>query len=166
MMRPSRSPTSAATMIQEPRPSSPIEDTSSTTPTMRRRSLEQVRMRSSPGNASNTSSATNVLDEDSDERGRVARDMLELLTVEELKVGLRYEMLAVSGLKRDLVARLAMRLATEDRSNHRVLPTIKQMKYVLYLWRARDLSGRARITWANVNNRSRISMWIDSWKSG
>eukprot|EP00439_Symbiodinium_sp_Y106_P029899 s1511_g3.t1 len=67
--------------------------------------------------------------------------MLDLLTVEELKVGLRYEMLAVSGLKRDLVARLAMRLATEDRSDHRVLPTIKQMKYVLYLWRARDLSG-------------------------
>ena len=166
MMRHSRSPTSAATKIQEPRSSSPVEDTSSTTPTMRRRSLEQVGMRSSPVKVNNTSSATNVLDEDSDERGRVARDMLDLLTVEELKVGLRYEMLAVSGLKRDLVARLAMRLATEDRSDHRVLPTIKQMKYVLYLWRARDLSGRARITWANVNNRSRISMWIDSWKRG
>ncbi|CAE7801443.1 unnamed protein product [Symbiodinium sp. CCMP2592] len=60
------------------------------TPTLRRRTLEQPRVQYSPGASSQAPSTPNVLDEDVSERARVSRDLLALLTVEELKVGLRY----------------------------------------------------------------------------
>ena len=141
----------------------PFEEPNPRTPTLRRRSSE-ARVHSSPDVSSQASTDTNVLDEPVGERKRVAHDMISLMTLEEIKVGLRAELLPVSGLKSNLVPRLAEKLNLEVGTDHRVLATVKQMKYVL--WRAKDLSGRARIRWADVNNRSRISMWIQSWKNG
>ena len=92
--------------------------------------------------------------------------MIAPWSVDELRAGLRAEFLPVAGLKAHLVPSLASKLSPDEGPGHRVLPTVRQMKFVLWLWRSKDLSGRARIKWPDVNIRSRISMWIEAWKSG
>ena len=70
------------------------------------------------------------------------------------------------GRKVDLVPRMAARLNPKECPDHRVLPTIKTIKIALWLLRTKDLRGRARIKWSDVNNHSGISMWIETWISG
>ena len=77
----------------------PLEDLDPRTPTLRRRPTE-ARAHPSPGVSSQASTDTNVLDEFVGERTRVARDMISLMTLEEIKVGLRAELLSLSGLSR------------------------------------------------------------------
>ena len=93
---------------------------------------------------------------------RVAQDMCMLMTGESLREGLRTEGLPVSGLKEDQARRLGSRISElVDTSNG---PTVKQMKYVLWLWRHKDLHGRHTLRYCEVNDRQRISALIHQWK--
>ena len=92
-----------------------------------------------------------------DERERVAFDTLQLLFCEDLKTGLRLQGLPVSGLKDDLVKRLSVSLVASDVTN-------KQLRYVLFLWRSKSLSGRCKLRWEDISTKSRTSRWIATWK--
>ena len=76
------------------------------------------------------------------ERARVTHDLLDLMTVQKLREALRYLGMPVSGIKQDLIQRLAPQLGQSEPGVGSEQPTIRQMKYVLYLWRRRDLQGR------------------------
>ncbi|CAE7352090.1 unnamed protein product [Symbiodinium microadriaticum] len=94
---------------------------------------------------------------------RVAKDLCMIMTCEALREGLRTEGLQVSGLKTDQAARLGSRLAELS-----LLPsgaTLRQMKYVLWLWRSKDMSGRYAVRYCELNDRRRISALIHAWKS-
>ena len=115
--------------------------------------------------SSTTSSRINLRAEDAVERARVVRDMLALLTLEDLKTGLRFEGLPVTGVKADLIARLSHMLSPMGDDREASLPTMRQMKYVLWLFRQKNLSGRVRLHWETVNDRARISQWIETWRT-
>ena len=93
---------------------------------------------------------------------RVAQDMCMLMTGEALKEGLPTEGLPVSGLKEDQARRLGSRISELVDTPHG--PTTKQMKYVLWLWRHKDLHGRHLLKYHEVNDRQRISALIHQWK--
>ena len=84
-------------------------------------------------------------EDDSLLRDRVTFDMLMLFRVEGLKAGLREEGLHLSGLKEDLARRLATRLTGPLDREPTSLPSVRQMKYVLWLWRNRSLAGRCLV---------------------
>ncbi|CAE7296758.1 RE1, partial [Symbiodinium microadriaticum] len=84
-------------------------------------------------------------------------DTLMLMRVEELKSALRLEGMLVSGLKNDLAERLLPRLVGTDVTN-------KQLKYVLFLWRAKALEYKCILRWEDINNKYRVSAWISRWK--
>ncbi|CAE7207180.1 RE2 [Symbiodinium natans] len=95
-----------------------------------------------------------------DDRVRVVRDTLSLLTVEELKSGLRVEGLQVTGLKQDLMERLLHKFDGGDESlSDR--PSTKQLRYVLYIHRHR---AQCRIQYENLRTREETSKWIANWK--
>ena len=99
------------------------------------------------------------------ERERVVHDCLGLLTVQALKDGLTHEGLMVSGVKSDLLRRLAPRLdLSEPPASER--PTTKQLRYVLYAWRHRRLAGRTILLWSHLATRSAVSSWLHEWKDG
>ena len=120
---------------------------------------------SSPGAVSTASSIdddpTNLHD-----RARLCRDVLSLMTCESLKVGLRVEGLTVSGLKPDLVARLSVKLQPDPcfAVAGRQLPSDRQLRFVLWLWRHRRLQGRCQLEWADIFTRVSASNWISRWK--
>ena len=96
------------------------------------------------------------------EDDRVCRDVLHLLTIEHLCEGLRQEGLMITGVKDDLTRRLADRLVSQV--GRTPGPTLRQLKYVLWLWRHGNVSGRYQLRWSDVNNRSRVSNFIHTWK--
>ena len=121
--------------------------------------------RDSPGTHSVASSQDDDVTNFSD-RTRLCKDVLSLMTCESLKVGLRTEGLTVSGLKADQVARLMLRL-TPDPSFvvlGRTLPTDRQLRFVLWLWRHRHLQGRCQLEWSDVFTKESASRWIHKWK--
>ena len=97
------------------------------------------------------------VDETQEERERVAFDTLQLMFSEDLRTGLRLEGLPVSGLKEDLARRLSVPLVASDVTN-------KQLRYVLFLWRSKSLSGRCKLRWEDLNTKQRVSRWIATWK--
>ena len=94
------------------------------------------------------------------------KDVLSLMTCEELKAGLRVEGLTLSGLKPELVARLATRLVPHEHFEvpGRTLPTERQLRYVLWLWKHKRLQMRCQLRWCDLVNRESISNWIRLWK--
>ena len=126
---------------------------------------QEPQPRSSPGGFS---SASSVGDDTigSLDRERLCRDVLSLMTCEELKAGLRAEGLTVSGLKPELVARLAIRLVPQEHFEvpGRTLPTDRQIKYVLLLWKHKRLQMKCQLRWCDLVNRENISNWIRLWK--
>ena len=84
------------------------------------------------------------------------------MTCEHLREGLRTEGLATSGVKDDLTRRLGGRLS--DVMKLPTGPTIKQLKYILWLYRARDLSYKHTLRYCEIVDRSRISALIDALK--
>ena len=112
----------------------------------------------SPGMAGSSGTEENGQFEDE----RLSRDVLMLLTVEQLKEGLRQEGLAVSGIKADMVRRLSDNLVTKMMT--RQGPTQRQLRYVLWLWRHGNVSGRYQLKWEDVNDRVRVSRFIHAWK--
>ena len=97
------------------------------------------------------------------QRERVVKDVLQLMTVNHLREALTQEGLPISGIKDDLVLRLGARLGTED-SFPSSLPTTRQYRYLLYIWRHRRLAGRTQIRWNTLTSREVISAWISHWK--
>ena len=89
---------------------------------------------------------------------RVCVDVCNLMTCEHLKEGLRTEGLPTSGLKEDLNRRLGERLSTLMKSTSG--PTIRQLRYVLWLWRSRDLSYKHSLRYHEIVDRNRISALI------
>ena len=99
------------------------------------------------------------------ERERVIKDTLSLMTSEALKEALRCVGLPVSGLKVDQVTRLIPVLGVNEPRAGSSQPSTRQLKYVLWLWRHKSLSGRVTLEWHDVATRSEISRWIQRWKS-
>ena len=94
---------------------------------------------------------------------RVAQDMCMLMTCEALREGLRTEGLPTSGLKEDQARRLGSRIS--ELVDTAQGPTTKQMRYVLWLWRHRDLQGRHLLKYCEVADRTRISALIHLMKN-
>ena len=101
---------------------------------------------------------------DNTDRARVIRDALSLMTVEALQHGLRKTGHPVSGIKIDLVARLSPELDLREPGPSSLHPTTKQLKYVLWLWRQKDLTGRVALKWDDLATRTAISSWIAKHK--
>ena len=85
------------------------------------------------------------------------------MTCEHLREGLRTEGLMTSGLKEDLTRRLGSRLADVMRLPSG--PTCKQLKYVLWLYRTRDLSYKHTLRYYEIVDRGRVSALIHMLKS-
>ena len=73
------------------------------------------------------------------------------------------EGLPTSGWKEDLARTLSSRLSSLMSSTHG--PTVKQLKYVLRLWRVKDMHGRHAVRYYEINDRSRVFALINQWKS-
>ena len=127
----------------------------------RRRELQRMRT-PSPRRTSNTPESSPSIPETRDDITRIAHDLCMLMTVEALKEGLRTEGLAVSGLKDAQAWRLGYRLA--ELSVTSIGPTAKQMKYILWLWRVKDMQNRHQLRYCEVNDKGRISALINEWK--
>ena len=130
---------------------------SDVTPPLQRPPVEEDVL-PSPGAQSSVSGGL----EDLQERSRVVKDVLKLLSCEELKAALRSQGYLTSGLKEDLIARLAPVFdPSSERSN---LPTLRQLKFVLWLWREKDLQRRCRLRWTDVFTKISISQFLHLWK--
>ena len=147
--------------VQERLPDEPLEV--ERTPSPRGRSPTATRSSVFGGMRPPTPPIPQNQDEGFLERGRVVHDVLTLMTTQHLREGLVQEGLPVTGLKEDLINRLTPRLGTTDHFPA-TLPTTRQLRYLLYIWRHRGLSGRTQIRWATVSSRTMISAWIANWK--
>ena len=96
-----------------------------------------------------------------DEVQRVCHDVLLLMTCEHLREGLRLEGCLVSGVKEDLASRLGRQLS--ERVN-RGSPTVRQLRFLLWLWRQRDLSGKVTLQWRELHDKSSASGTISRWQ--
>ncbi|CAE7828798.1 RE1 [Symbiodinium sp. CCMP2592] len=146
---PMRTP-SMPTTPQVPTARSPMSTAGNTTPATRPRSVTPPTQRRISTPPTGAQAAT--------ERTRVCRDTLKLMTCEDLRSALRLEGQPVSGIKEDLCERLSPSLESSD-------VTDKQLRYVLYLWRHKDLSYRCKLRWEDINNKYRVSAWIARWKN-
>ena len=97
----------------------------------------------------------------SGEINRVCFDTVMLMRCEEIRHALRLKALPKTGLKEDIAQRLSGLLATRVRNGG---PTLRQLRYLLYLWRSKDLSGRTLLSWDQLEERSRTSQTIHNWK--
>ena len=98
-----------------------------------------------------------------DEGLRVCVDTIMLMRLEEIREGLRLNGLVQSGLKQDAAARLAQVLVCQLGTGSG--PTLRQMRYLLWLWRDRNLSGRTLLSWSCLRSRGDTSRTIAHWKS-
>ncbi|CAE7478405.1 RE1, partial [Symbiodinium necroappetens] len=155
----SSDPGPAAT--QDRLPEAPLE--AERTPSPRGRSPVASRTSVFGGTRPPTPPIPRSLDEGLLERGRVVHDVLALMTTQHLREALVHEGLPVTGLKEDLINRLTPKLGTADYFPA-TLPSTRQLRYLLYIWRHRGLSGRTQIRWATVSSRTSISAWIANWK--
>ena len=96
------------------------------------------------------------------EVARVCHDVCMLMTGDNLREGLLSEGLQLSGLKEDKARRLAGRL--QQLMTPSSGPTMRQLKYILWLWRVKNMCGRHVLHYYEINDRSRISALIDSWR--
>ena len=99
--------------------------------------------------------------QDHGEVRRVCHDILLLMTCEHLREGLRLEGCLVSGVKEDLATRLGGQLAIRVNQGS---PTVRQLRYLLWLWRQRDLSGRALLQWQDLRDKASASSAISRWQ--
>ena len=127
-----------------------------------RRETRRVRT-SSPTRAPLTPMSSPTVPETRDDICRVAHDLCMIMTVDALKEALRTEGLQVSGVKDAQACRLAYRLT--ELSTQGIGPTVKQMKYILWLYRVKDMRGRHTLKYCEINDKGRISALIEQWKS-
>ncbi|CAE7189867.1 TY5A [Symbiodinium sp. KB8] len=86
--------------------------------------------------------------------------------VSELQKALRLQGLLVSGVKEDLVNRLSEVSLPSAIEIPSYLPTERQMRYVLWIWRHHNLKGKVLLRWEDVSSRRSTSAWIEVWKHG
>ena len=127
-----------------------------------RRQLRRART-PSPRPPRTTPDSSPSIPESQDDVTRVAHDLCMLMTVEALKEGLRTEGLAISGLKDAQAWRLGYRLSELSASSRG--PTSKQMKFILWLWRVKDMQNRHQLRYFEINDKSRISALIQEWNT-
>ena len=141
-----------------PRPQQQAASGGSVTPPRRRAPAEEEFL-PSPGAQSSVSGGL----EDLDERARVVRDVLALLTCEELRAGLRAQSCLTTGVKSDLIDRFSAAFFPASGRNND-LPTARQLKFVLWLWREKSLRCKCALRWTDVFTKSAISQWLYRWK--
>ena len=93
---------------------------------------------------------------------RVCVDTCGLMTVDNIKEGLRTEGLRVTGTKDDLARRLGERLAQLVVTT--AGPTVKQLRYILWLWNSKGLSYKHTLKYYEIVDRKRISSLISAFK--
>ena len=123
------------------------------TPTPPRRTIPPSPTRSSPGAA---------YEDTPTELQRVCEDTCGLMTVDSLKEGLRTEGLPVTGVKQDLARRLGARMGEITATS--TGPTVRQLKYVLWLYRHRDLGWKHVLKYYELVDRTRVSALIHMLK--
>ena len=124
-----------------------------------RREMQRVR---TPSPAPETPMSSPTVPVSQDDVCRVAHDLCMLMNVESLKEALRTEGLQVSGVKDVQAWRLAYRMS--ELSLQGQGPTVKQMKYVLWLYRVKDMKNRHVLRYYEINDKGRISSLIDHWR--
>ena len=115
----------------------------------------------SPAQWSDTSHGDRQRDVSGD-RERVTVGTMMLMRCEELRTGLRYHGLTTTGLKEDLARRLSQVLLRPDTEH--LAPTGKQLRYLLWLWRHRDLSGKVLLRLQDIATKEQASSTIHRWK--
>ena len=98
-----------------------------------------------------------------EEINRVCIDVCGLMTVECLKEGLRTEGCQVTGVKDDLKRRLGNRLGQLLMGPSG--PTTRQMRYILWLYRHRDLEWKHTLRYCEIVDRVRVSALIHTLKN-
>ena len=92
----------------------------------------------------------------------MVKDVLKLLTCEELRAALRGQGFVTSGLKEDLIERLSVVFSPSyERAD---LPTLRQLKYVLWLWREKNLRHRCLLRWTDIFTKTSLSQRLFKWK--
>ena len=175
--------TPTRTSRREPQPPrEPLSESTSSTTTTRRATTpmatedEGVRRRApapstpprrptvvhdSPGGWSITSDYEGMTS--TDEYERLCKDTIMLMRCEEIKDGLRHHGLRTSGLKEDMATRLAVEM--NARRDHSQSPTARQLRYLLWLWRSKDLNGRILLHYISLQNKTEASRRLHAWKS-
>ena len=97
-----------------------------------------------------------------DELLRVCVDVCSLMTCENIKEGLRTEGLRLSGVKDEISQRLGERLAQVAMLPNG--PTIRQLKYILWIWRHRDMAWKHTLHYCEIVDKERISSLIHHTK--
>ncbi|CAE7325391.1 unnamed protein product [Symbiodinium sp. KB8] len=120
-------------------------------------SFTRTTTRRTPPSGTDTTTDANM------EAMRVCVDTIMLMRLEEIREGLRLNGLMLSGVKTDAAARLAEVIRVQVGSNQG--PTLRQMRYLLWLWRDRGLQGRTLLTWSCLRTRADTSRTIAHWKS-
>ncbi|CAE7305023.1 unnamed protein product [Symbiodinium microadriaticum] len=166
---PVRAPTSSSSSTRPPRqenlqPAWTSEEVrmaqpSASTPRASR-TVQSEPIQGSPGQWSVTSDHE---ERDDQEDCRVCTDLVMLMSVEELKSALRSLSLPVGGLKPDQAARLGAHIASNMRTNRAI--TRRQGRYLLWLWRNKDLQGKVLLHYDNIRDRTEASRTIHRWKT-
>ena len=128
------------------------------TPPARRWFPEEEQVQYSPGAQSSVREGLENLQE----RERVVTDVLRLLTCEELKAALRSQGLLTTGLKDDLILRFSRSFSPE--SGRPDMPTVRQLKFLLWLWREKSLKQKCLLRWTDIFTKTAISQWLFRWK--
>ena len=112
----------------------------------------------SPGASSEASSQGG----DEQERLRVCKDVLMLMTCDSLRSGLRDEGMTTTGLKDVLARRLADRLNVPRGAA--VAPSTRQLKFVLWLFKNKPLHCRCNLRWLDISTKHAVAAWLARWK--
>ena len=112
----------------------------------------------SPGASSEASSHGG----DEQERLRVCKDVLMLMTCDSLRSGLRDEGMTTTGLKDVLARRLADRLNVPR--GEAVAPSTRQLKFVLWLFKNKPLRCRCNLQWLDISTKHAVTAWLARWK--
>ena len=158
-------------MVSEGAGNTSMETTRATTPTtMPESQLPQpstsfsVRARTPPGvlrSPTRSSPGSAREDDDREEVQRVCYDVVSLMRCEEIREALRLHGLQTSGLKGDQCTRLS-NVMVANYGNSRS-PTVRQYRYLLWLWRHRSLQGRVLLSWNAMRDRETTSRTIHTW---
>ena len=98
-----------------------------------------------------------------DEYQRLCFDTVMLMRCEEIKEGLRFHGLRTTGLKDDIAGRLASAMYLQRESSQS--PTSRQLRYLLWLWRTKDLCGKVLLNYTSLQSKTEASRTIHAWKS-
>ncbi|OLP78406.1 hypothetical protein AK812_SmicGene41413 [Symbiodinium microadriaticum] len=64
----------------------------------------------------------------------------------------------------NLAERLKDYFGAEEPPSGSMLPSTRQLRYVLYIWRHWNVSGRHHLVWGEVSTRTETSRWMENWR--